>query len=931
MGAAMNTRFSDGTASRRRRSAQALVVAILVLFVMGAVTAVFIGIISRNLSNAVRSTEVVSAQYYAEAGIRFADQQLMYSPEGADWRPEPVNPATVDANDPDRQWLLDGYTRVSFEKGRALIRVDYDPQPDDPQSRFIRIRSVGRVGLINPMDPTTFSGVDQQRRELVAFKAIGITDYMRFITNRENRSGATFELGVPTFWSEANPNEPEGIVGTTKPESGQPAREAVRVIMGASGQQGNYSRFVNDPVFDADTTGTVRWMLSGAPIRVNGNLKLYGPMDIFLNTERGDALNVAGDIVLDHGADDAAYTRNNQSFWPRWARIWTDPNSAAFILPSASPEFSTYTGLVNDGRQGFDANGHHRSVRRLDPPIIDEPDPVSGVSRYITLTRESGRQLGRNRNTGNFGYGRGIYIANFADAQRDGGLFGGSSLRSEWLQPGSSRNWRGPYYLPPGAVVRFNPIDLQRLVRAIEEGRNDDAWRYAQGFSIELADGTTWRLPDGGRSRSTRMVCYYRYPRDPASSELVFSLLDQNTGQPAEVTASPQFDGVIFAEGNLRVSGQIPGSADAPGRQFTLVSKANIYIDGNLTRGHRQSALALLAGQNVVLNTTLFVLPEPGPAFQFQSDTPADPIGYQLLQQNSWQSFRFASAEPLDRYTDGSINGVQLLIGHSMSYQFAGVALGINNGILPNAILPALTHPATEYNAFGLLLQEPNRYQLNADANQDNLLTLAAPSGLTGSGSVFDYHLKRLAVHPMDIRVDATMYAQDGSFVVIPGEWMNTNAQDTVARLMERLGTTDILSERAQIDRMTVSGVRSPLFPFHGEPLDIRIRITGSIAEDTPLRIQEQGEWLRKWGWIPSRFGNSGRQVPALHRPEMPWNQGQDTHVNANLFMEYCFPQLPAAAGSGVQQIRTDRYGRGLPPMPRLPVCPGFVYYGEPG
>jgi len=27
--------------------------------------------------------------------------------------------------------------------------------------------------------------------------------------------------------------------------------------------------------------------------------------------------------------------------------------------------------------------------------------------------------------------------------------------------------------------------------------------------------------------------------------------------------------------------------------------------------------------------------------------------------------------------------------------------------------------------------------------------------------------------------------------------------------------------------------------------------------------------------------------------------------------------------------FRQDNYGRTLPPLPRLPVCPGFVYFGE--
>jgi hypothetical protein len=42
-----------------------------------------------------------------------------------------------------------------------------------------------------------------------------------------------------------------------------------------------------------------------------------------------------------------------------------------------------------------------------------------------------------------------------------------------------------------------------------------------------------------------------------------------------------------------------------------------------------------------------------------------------------------------------------------------------------------------------------------------------------------------------------------------------------------------------------------------------------------------------------------------------------------NLIMEYD----PVFTSAGV--VRVDQYGRRLPPMPRLPVCPGLLYVGE--
>ena len=80
-------------------------------------------------------------------------------------------------------------------------------------------------------------------------------------------------------------------------------------------------------------------------------------------------------------------------------------------------------------------------------------------------------------------------------------------------------------------------------------------------------------------------------------------------------------NGVIFAEGNIRIRGMLP-----PGMQLTVVSNANIYIDGSIlkyrppttrisdsdpSRGSADSncGISLLAEDNICVNTTQFFAP----------------------------------------------------------------------------------------------------------------------------------------------------------------------------------------------------------------------------------------------------------------------------------------------------------------------------------
>ncbi|MBC7806588.1 MAG: hypothetical protein H7145_10595, partial [Akkermansiaceae bacterium] len=258
---------------RRKSGGQSLIVAIIVLFILLFLGGVFIALIANNLRNTRRGVQVSAANKFAEAGIKYLDQQLMTSPEGADWRPvpdslptrDPVDyqgPAddptvddnnngivngTVGPNDPDYRRLKfydpatgeGGYTRINFGGptasqsnlgGRALVRVSYapyrtqvdpatgttvfwedrngngifdrteqvNPADADRTRRYIKLESVGRVGIVDSLDPTTFQNTEGEglRRELVAYKALGLTESLRFITDKDKRRTPA-ALGAP--------------------------------------------------------------------------------------------------------------------------------------------------------------------------------------------------------------------------------------------------------------------------------------------------------------------------------------------------------------------------------------------------------------------------------------------------------------------------------------------------------------------------------------------------------------------------------------------------------------------------------------------------------------------------------------------------------------------------------------------------------------
>jgi hypothetical protein len=1041
------TQGKNGLAQRRAQgqSGQSATVAIIVLFLLLFLAGVFIGIVSGNIRNAQRAATTSAAGRFAEAGVKYAEEQLDNAPQGADWRPAPnctfgVLPCTtVSIQDPDYNWLKPctdadgngiedeqpcGYSRVNFGSdvsggpdrgssvgGRALVRVTYRPNGADPLSRYIKIESVGRVGQIIENDPTTFTNSEAlgQRVELLAYKAIGLNEYVRNIINKDNKP-AVATLGAPF------------------------------------------------PIRDRGNLRNIETVIRGS-IRVNGGLSFHGVNRIVLNPAFNESIEVAGPIQLNGVAGNATSLAATD---PTQVYIYVLngagvavpvvpqglPTGSPSIFPSSSgafttlgPELSALIGgpaiaLVRDNPRGTETTGlpanvdafgnsyqNLRSVGRMNPPVIDAPTGANGITRYRELTRNSpplapiysqdnpiAPALQNGNTAGVFGWGQGMYISNTADVQNTSeNLFGGYSLRGDWLNPpdGSAGNssdkarWRGDYeYVPEGVVITLYPAYF-----TVEVSAHDGVGGRRQ-FFFRKPDGTD----AGGRLRDVRKIL--RYTRTGSTEPVGFGTGVTNPeakfeGYPAvPVTAggATYYEGefVIFAEGNIRIRGVVGGLDAESGQYFkrhlTVVSNANIYVDGNLLRDNitsgnadtrarfvrGQSTIALLAKNYIAVNTTQFLTPEQA---NFESETRSGQQPFPRILNSSptvVSRFDFRTAfgpgrlDPangfiLPEYLTGATGVVPpgIFLRHAGA-PGSGADEGTNINIFVNLVNNSLLtfpfpyassspnvmslnygndivstdgkSPAYLYNRFDLPLA--NLTATIAQPNflaQDNFMGIDVDKSATNPETKTNYLLTRLGIAPLDIRIEALMYAQEGSFFIIPGPWFNPNPNDTYANFLTNGFRAGEIRVGDGIPRV------NPLYPFYQEPMDVRITLCGSINENLPAEIADQGAWLEKWGWIPTSYGSTGlteaanypdmgNALPTVHGPGgalansvagLPGGGGNG--IVYEFDQRALAPYAPGFSTGANLPLRRNPYNplEPLPFAPSLPVSPGLLYYGQ--
>ena len=453
---------------------------------------------------------------------------------------------------------------------------------------------------------------------------------------------------------------------------------------------------------------------------------------------------------------------------------------------------------------------------------------------------------------------------------------------------------------------------------------------------------------------------------------------------PTDVQITLVSNATIYIEGNITKG--VTANGLQPGEGYSV---------GQLIHRPSKSMMMLMAKDYVTVNTTQFVAPSPNQEVEPVNDTP-NSNGYNPIRVRTGGSlvmdFDFvrdpngpaatannpSTTRPyeFDYVEAGSpANKIpsNLIVAHTMDDGPAPATffqwdvntggpdpspyffLAANNtassyipGLTPTQTIPEYglgteldqRYPKFEQRSFTLI--DPTTSTMSADGQR------IIANGPTGKYSVFaegvnelmtrqvsiggaatnDYILGRMALAPHDIRIEAAIYAEEGSFFVIPGPWFNPNPND---RRDTYLASAATKPERDAI-RFENFGAWDTM-PFYGEPLDMRIVISGAVSENMPPPASIQAEWLKKWGWIPDDFAATGHLLPKQHVPA--GYTASSGGVVPNLTITYD-PALATARSNGFVNdnsantlIRVDSYGRPLPPLPRLPVSPVLAYFGE--
>ncbi len=1029
----------------RERRGQTLIIALIVLGVLLVIGFVFLGIVNRNILSTARQQQRTVASDLAEAGIRYAHSQMLTSALGADWRGAPTLP--ISTSDPDSDLLrpapgisdpsdlggpdkLGPYTRVSFQNGRALIRVRYAPadpalfnmsqnpaaairQPGKTHN-YLLVESYGRPGRVNANDPTQIGGGrTASQKKLIAMVSIGVIETARFITNKYNVSRPA-EIG-------------ESNIGIQY--EGAPVNFPVQ--LGTTAVLPNF-----------DGTGTTQNVQGMGSFYSNAQVKVYGTVNVSLAAPFGDGITIADTII---GADNSS-TLNLTSATIDGAGVWQPPTTWSMTngstyspggpssLDSGSSNFATAKGLLRDGIQETDQEGYARAGGRKEPPSILTPDPDTGEGRYVRLTRESGKLIG-DGNSGRFGHGQGVYVDNLDDRQMRADETGranvgtAESLVYDWLNPNNGQansGWKGPFYVPRGAFLQL----------------------LSDGFIITRdsrapASQRTWRRPDGSDTGSAKIK--FRIGNVPDSSgKPVPYIVNTYTGSDAthsptididsdtiDYTKGVPFNGVLYFSGNVRVRGIIPTDI-----QMLVVSNATLYIDGSITKGltgndytadypltgyvyprvavgaslarSPASTVGLFAKDYVALNTTQFFGASFNQNLEEVKDVPTA-VGYNPIRMRTGGGILSFLTELLLDPTTGTVSDPSSWTPFANNYKDAVsnnplatglmltqtmddgpgansfVSLNLNPGLpssSPAAYLfqeagagiynsasayypPAYTMPNPPYTApvagyipmYGLGSESWQRYSKFETMSfplLDSTATYASATGLitpgaahgqysmmaqqanefqfypnsVGSVSTNDQLFARLAIAPHDVRIEAVIYAEEGSFFVIPGPPFNPNPNDTRDNYAS-LGADDTERRLARLENFGTG----PDCPFYNEPLDVRVQIIGAVSENMPPPINQQSEWLKRWGWIPRFLGATGNYIPGSHVPvTSPVTDLTSTLLVPNLIISYDPTLGTAKVGNDPTNnpaVRTDAQGRTLPPIPRLPVSPTLAYFGE--
>ncbi|MFW5866236.1 MAG: hypothetical protein ACOCX2_00375, partial [Armatimonadota bacterium] len=741
----------------------------------------------------------------------------------------------------------------------------------------------------------------------------------------------------------------------------------------------NYARWVHDatqdgrPAFlgippwaDRDQSGTIGasdWLATTVrgPVRVNGSLQVAGaPLDTTAAIDttpastqfelykrlstgeldpgefpRDDTIEVTGGIEMYNGIRGAAEVT--------LAHDDSALDESIDLLPSDDPAFDSLEGNVRDGHTGLDTNGDPRFAARLEAPKLTLGEGETAYERYRALTRDSGDLVdvgGEYVNSGQWGYGRGIYIDNFGDIQFDHDI---QALIDDWQRPTGTpgtpmpdSGWNALFttYSPPAVEIEFMPeelpssdysTDLDTLGSGQVWWPNHEAGQ--PGIQITRYDDT-WRAPDGSDSGQRTIMLDYPTP--------------WLTGANADQVRYP----LIVTEGNVRVSGRLPDGVISPDIRLydlAIISGGTIYIDGQILAPNDylttavapelNTSVALLARDSVCLNATQIVPQDTfgtAPAVPDDPLNPADPNKHWDLSPGSdgrGYSLFYWGEPPVSatrnlvvRQTAGDPgpSGMSLTLWDETSNDYTAYDFGDppapmdenTFALVPEGTIFWDTTTGTPYDPpqpYGVEAVEPNwaPYRdadallpwdlagyLVPDVGIKNALVLAHSDPQLGAGST-SYRLKKWKIAEYDAdgnpigainaRVNASVFAERGCWYVLSPGYFD-----------ESLDARDGSATRAEV--------------IENRRYNYRITFIGTIAENFTASVEAAQDWHDKTGY-----------------PE--WDTGGDLAGWGTISYEFDETLRMTRFDSTVSNSTNP--AANLPRLPLLPVSPDLVYYGE--
>jgi len=846
--------------------------AVLVMLVLVALGGFFVALLGLQANQAARDADMIAARELAETGLQYASERLADSPEGADWRP--------------------AQTYYDKGNGRFEITVSYTPGSGDAySSRYIRIESTGRLYKVKPAAWIPTSAAERQRqareiedaldpfsrRTIIGFKPIGITDYLRFVTNADGRT------------------EPSAL-GTRLQANSLP-----------------YLTFLR------------------GPIRVQGDLTWYGPVRVELNAA-GVPWNVevAGKIRYDA----SALGTNGESLVCAGVG-----DQVKRVFPSDSGVFTTLRGRYRDGLRADDADGFPRWVSRFEPPEISE-------QRYLALTRDSGvwkqdkSDSDKWYNTGwypnpadpNDGVAPGILIDNKDDIQFSHDY---EALRQNLmgLRPEYWDAPRNRLYTPSGVEVVLDAGDPSDPTTArITLVRHDQGFyrpnptasdRLGRTSSIVVPYPKNGVIYAQGNVRIKGVLP----PRTFGDPQAKYYAEDNRRHFSLTVVSG----GTIYIEGNIIT----PRTAD-PTLPIERDSKiALLARDSVVLNTTRFQGASLVQGRLAASGET-----EDEP-YEVGVDQPLEfefALGSRLsellaAQQTDLQMLLLHSAAPAMPSGAAVETAVQLLFNHEgldrrdgrydwsvcntlpvanpvwafdplshmwfgRYYYFFSPMANLANANESRAIAPVQEAKSLKIFDLSADCVHPARptppQQVSGDRSY--LVDRAGLFGEPEPGVVqrlrFEvpptsqgrYWLYNLAFQPLDIRVEALVYAQKGSWFVIPGKPFTSK---------------------------TIPGAPAD-FPGPDEPLDMRVTISGAVSESIPAPVADVAAWTALWRGSDEHFGRF---------TDLP---GDETRPAG-----YGERQLEYVYDPGLCSLLDSRDASGPLLLPHLPVGTDLILFGE--